>query len=59
METRPHTETKLGTRKLQQGTGMHVVTIPHIAITTLGWKSHDVLDVTMIDNEYLIIKKAI
>jgi hypothetical protein len=59
MEDRTPTTTNLGTRKLQQVTSSHVVTIPNVAIITLGWKPHDVLHVSMIDNEYLVIKKVV
>ena len=50
--------TKLGARKLQRGGSTHVLNIPNVATDTLGWKAHDKIEVSMIDNEYLIFKKV-
>ena len=50
--------TKLGSRKIQKGTSTHVLNIPNIAIDNLGWKPHDKLDISIVDNEYIIIKKV-
>ena len=50
--------TKFGARKLQRGGSTHVLNIPNVATDTLGWKAHDKIEVSMIDNEYLIFKKV-
>ena len=58
MDTHTPMITKLGTRKLQKGGSTHILNIPNVVTDTLGWKKHDKIDVTMIDNEYLIFKKV-
>ena len=58
MEQNSPLVTKLGIRKVQKGTKSRILTIPHVATVTLGWKPQDIVEVSMIDNEYLVIKKV-
>ena len=51
--------TKLGTRKLQKGTSTCTLAIPKVVVDTLKWEPHDELDIDMVDNKYIIIRKAI
>ena len=59
MEDHKQLVTKLGTRKLQRGKSTTILTVPHVAIVTLGWKPQDIVEVSMINNEYLVIKKVV
>lgn len=59
MERNNDIVTKLGTRKVQHATNSHILNVPNVAIIALGWKPQDKIDVTMINNEYLIIKKVV
>ena len=58
MEQNTPLVTKLGTRKVQKGTKSRILTIPYVATMTLGWKPQDIVEVSMVNNEYLVIKKV-
>lgn len=59
MENNIHVITELGTRKIQRGSSSHVINLPMVAINSLGWKTHDEIDMRIFDNKYIVIKKAI
>ena len=58
MDETPHVITELGARKIQRGSSSHVINLPMVAINSLGWETHDKVDMRIVDNEYIVIKKV-
>lgn len=58
MDEMPHVITELGSRKIQRGSSSHVINLPMVAINSLGWGTHDKIDMRIFDNKYIVIKKA-
>lgn len=58
MDKKSHILTKLGTRKIQRGSSGYILNVPRVAIDSLEWQAHDDVYMTIVDNEYIVIKKV-